>query len=266
MRPAIGNCYNSEPWGCGPSAVVEIPPPKGDFSTATGSLPYSNLVLDYALECNTNADISCPQWDHVIQMKACCSPQPLRAATSIDGDGATTCNAQDGFELGRWITSFGRGNGRWRTDVTPWLPLLRPVRTATAMSYCNVTLYTVPWAGNQGQIPWLATLSVRFENSSVISEVGERSQVVNQKTRKAPMPSSVLTPWQNVSTNGGDGIYTLFKWIAFNQSYETYFSPVLVNAPKSFAKAELVTVLSGSFVSSIRSFPCSICASVSDLW
>ena len=222
MRPAVGNCYNAEPWGCGPSAVVKVPPPSGGKHTR----PYSNAVIDYYLQCNTSADVSCPQWDHVIQLKACCS------ATRLSESGAT-CNAQEGFELGRWITSFGRGNGHWRTDVTPWLPLLRPNARTNGNSHCNLTLYTVPWAGNQGQIPWIAVLNLRFENST-----GEEAVTT--------VPTSVLTPWQNVTTNEGDGVYTLFKWIAFNQSYETYFPDFEFSAPaEPYKQAQLVTVLSG---------------------
>ena len=254
MRPANGNCYNAEPWGCGPTAVVTVPPPAGKSSSeslANGGLSsspaYSNVVLDYYLQCNTTADVSCPQWDHVIQLKACCSSTEL-------AEGGHTCNAQSGFELGRWITSFGRANGHWRTDVTPWLPLLRQGVTPEQDSFCNLTLYTVPWAGNQGQIPWLAVLNLRFENttgtpSTLPQAESSSSKVASrdpQLTPADPMPSTVLTPWQNVSTNEGDGVYTLFKWIAFNQSYETYFQPYTFSAPADgFEKAKLVTVLSG---------------------
>ena len=60
------------------------------------------------------------------------------------------------------------------------------------------------------------------------------------------LPTSVLTPWQDVTTNEGDGIYTLFKWIAFSQSYETYFPTFEFTAPGGgYRRAELVAVLSG---------------------
>jgi hypothetical protein len=173
MRPAVGDCYNAAPWGCGPTAVVEVPPASGRAAaaaaaaaegsgsgstdnddddgddagtavaaatTASASPPYERVVLDYQLRCNTSADVSCPQWDHVVQLKACCSRNVLGGGGG--GVGGATCNAQDGFELGRWITPFGRGIGRWRTDVTRWLPLLRAGRAhnATQSSYCNLTL------------------------------------------------------------------------------------------------------------------------------
>ena len=148
MRPMVGNCYNAAPWGCGPTAVVAVPPASGRAAGTGGvaaSPPYERVVLDYQLRCNTSADVSCPQWDHVVQLKACCSTTALssESGAAATTSSSNTCNAQNGFELGRWITPFGRGIGRWRTDVTRWLPLLRAGRANNANtlnSYCNLTL------------------------------------------------------------------------------------------------------------------------------
>ena len=75
------------------------------------------------LNVNTS---DCPQWDHVVQLRACC----LGDLAGGDGGGkrgsgflenvpqAPTCNAQRGFEVGRWITSFGRGVGHWVHDIS----------------------------------------------------------------------------------------------------------------------------------------------------
>ena len=131
-----------------------------------------------------------------------------------------------------------------------------------------VCRYSVPWAGNQGQIPWLAVLDVRFENSTGVGadadadadaeqEAEEKGAAEKQQPSSTtnaladdvaapPLPTAVYTPWQNVTTNAGDGVYTLFKWIAFNQSYETFFPPFDFDAPATgFRQAKLVTVLSG---------------------
>jgi hypothetical protein len=91
------------------------------------------------------------------------------------------------------------------------------------------------------------TFSKPSPSSSSLSS-SSSSHSWNSSSDYAPflVPISVLTPWKNVSTNKNDGIYTLFKWIAFNQSYETYFDNFSFSAPiEGFVKAELVTVLSG---------------------
>ena len=36
-------------------------------------------------------------------------------------------------------------------------------------------------------------------------------------------PSSVVQAWPGVSTSAHNGVYSLFEWIAFNQTYETHF-------------------------------------------
>jgi hypothetical protein len=146
IRPLTGNCYASPPWGCGPSVQLEVPP-----------LPHQgSLQLDLALGCAGDTDVTCEQWDYVVQLRACCLPSGLSAilsAASAAGVEGPQCDAQSGSEIGRWITSFSRGVGRWHTDVTA----LAPVLTGR---WCNFTMYTVPWEGNQGLIPWIATLSL----------------------------------------------------------------------------------------------------------
>ena len=143
IRPLFGNCYATPPWGCGPSIQLEVPP-----------LPYQgSLQLDLALGCAGDTDVTCEQWDYVVQLRACCIPTGLSAAGAVGVRGGPQCDAQSGGEIGRWITSFSRGIGRWHTDVTT----LAPVLTGR---WCNFTMYTVPWEGNQGLIPWIATLSL----------------------------------------------------------------------------------------------------------
>ena len=45
------------------------------------------------------------------------------------------CDAIDGPEIGRWMTSFGRRVGHWLTDITPLAPLL-------SGQHSNFTIYT----------------------------------------------------------------------------------------------------------------------------
>jgi len=217
LRPQSSNCYGSQPWGCGPSAVVEVPP-----VSEVGLLgrPFTTLELDFALGCGDGVrDIDCPQWDHVITALACC-------ADALANDLA--CEASNGFEIGRWITTFGRGVGRWVTDVSPLLPLING-DSGNARS-CNLTVFGVPWAGNNGQIPWTGSLNMRFV--------------------EPPQPPQftafeVLRPWANVSTSTGNGVYQYFEWISFNQSYETYFPPFEFDAPVDYKRAEMSVVVTG---------------------
>uniref|UniRef100_A0A667XXJ3 Si:dkey-256h2.1 n=1 Tax=Myripristis murdjan TaxID=586833 RepID=A0A667XXJ3_9TELE len=111
----------------GAVATVDLPPDFLDFDT---------LELDASLSCPGRRDLSCAHWDHTVQLFVCCdhfSPY---------------CNV----ELGRWITAFRRGIGRWLTDVSPLLPLLNSGR-------CTFTMKTVPWA-----MPWIVSLNVRFSD------------------------------------------------------------------------------------------------------
>ena len=66
LRPAGGDCYGDAPWGCGPSAVARVP-----------AAP-EKLQLEMALGCNGTRDVDCPQWDHVVQLRAC-APAPCDA-------------------------------------------------------------------------------------------------------------------------------------------------------------------------------------------
>jgi len=217
LRPASGNCYGSEPWGCGPSAVVNVP-----SAAERGAMgrQYTTLEVDFALGCGDGSrDVDCPQWDHIITLLGCCGDVVAEDAS---------CDASQGFELGRWITTFGRGVGRWLTDVSPLLPVING-DVGVARS-CNLTVFSVPWAGSNGNIPWTGTLSMRF---------------VEPPQPPALTAFKVLQPWSNVTTSAGSGVYEYFKWISFNQSYETFFEPFVFDSPSEFEKASLTVVVSG---------------------
>ena len=116
-----------------------------------------------------------------------------------------SCDAQAGPEIGRWITAFGRGIGHWLLDVTPIAPLLASARGRQRV---NVTIYAAPWAGDQGSIPWLATLTLR---------------VTDSQPGGASPGAAVVAPWAQLTTESG-GIAAVFRWIAFNQSYNQFFA------------------------------------------
>lgn len=218
IQNTAGHCYGntSTMYNCGPWAVVALPQ-KWELS--------SQLVLDFALGCNTTRDISCPQWDHIVTAQVCAL------------NGADSCDSQnDGVEFGRWITTFSRGIGRWATDVTPLLPLFGGRESGSDASLVNITIMTVPWSGNQGQIPWTATLSLLFS-----------------KEPAAQAPVAVSVPWYAAGeaswARDGNGVYTYFRWIPFNQSYADWFTtplPVVIPQTSSpLTQALLVAVISG---------------------
>uniref|UniRef100_A0A671WQP7 Si:dkey-256h2.1 n=1 Tax=Sparus aurata TaxID=8175 RepID=A0A671WQP7_SPAAU len=121
----------------GAVATVDMPPGLSDFNV---------LELDAALSCPSKRDGSCAHWDHTVQLFVCCDP------------GGPYCNT----ELGRWITAFRRGTGRWLTDVSPLLPLLDANK-------CTFTMKTPPWA-----MPWFTSLNLRF---SIGNQTGENEEV-----------------------------------------------------------------------------------------
>lgn len=68
---------------------------------------YQNAEIDMSLTCGPpgTPDSECPIWDYVLQLYV------------VD-------QSENQFELGRWITPFRRGIGRWTTNIRPLLPLL----------------------------------------------------------------------------------------------------------------------------------------------
>jgi hypothetical protein len=207
LRPPSGNCYGRSPWGCGPWSAVAVPP--------LAAAVRWELLLE--LGCNGSADIDCPQWDHVVQLRACVlAPPPLAANAS--------CNAQDGPEIARWVTSFSRRIGRWVVDITPIAPLLASKGHA---QMANFTIYSAPWAGNQGATPWLSSLTLR-----------------TVADKEAAAGGTVLRPWAAVTTESG-GISSVFKWVAFNASFDTYFPRVTFDVPATVTPVRLFAYITG---------------------
>ncbi|XP_026172906.1 uncharacterized protein LOC113136365 isoform X2 [Mastacembelus armatus] len=125
---------------------VQMQGQKGAVATVDlplGLLDFDTLELDASLSCPGRRDVSCAPWDHTVQLFVCCDQL------------SPYCN----MELGRWITAFRRGIGRWLTDVSPLIPLLDSNK-------CTFTMKTVPWA-----MPWIVSLNLRF---SVSNQTGDR--------------------------------------------------------------------------------------------
>ncbi len=76
---------------------------------------YDTLEVDLAMNCVNHRDGDCGAWDYLSYLWICDPAAPL-----ADGGANYACNN----EIARWITSYWR-EGRWVTDITGMLPLLR---------------------------------------------------------------------------------------------------------------------------------------------
>ncbi|XP_034729405.1 uncharacterized protein si:dkey-256h2.1 [Etheostoma cragini] len=163
-------------------------------AVATVDLPlalsaFNMLELDASLSCPGRRDSSCAHWDHTVQLFVCCDPL------------GSYCNT----ELGRWITAFRRGTGRWLTDVSPLMPLLDSNK-------CTLTMKTVPWA-----MPWIVSLNLRFS-------------VRNQTDYSVEK----LHPFK---------LMFLYSGGTFNKNYNKRYQPIKVSVPASTKKVELYAVI-----------------------
>ncbi|XP_029360751.1 uncharacterized protein LOC115045283 [Echeneis naucrates] len=173
---------------------VQMQGEKGAVATVdlpSGLLDVDTLELDASLSCPGRRDSSCAQWDHTVQLFVCCDHM------------SPYCNV----ELGRWITAFRRGIGRWVTDVTPLLPLLDS-------SKCTFTMKTVPWA-----MPWIVSLNLRFSGSN---------QTGNQVEK--------LRPFR---------VMSLYSGGTFDKNYNKRYQPIKFPVPASTKKVELFAVITG---------------------
>ncbi|XP_018541098.1 uncharacterized protein si:dkey-256h2.1 [Lates calcarifer] len=173
---------------------VQMHGEKGAVATVDlplGLLDFDSLELDASLSCPGRRDSSCAQWDHTVQLFVCCDHL------------SPYCN----MELGRWITAFRRGIGRWVTDVSPLIPLLDSNK-------CTFTMKTVPWA-----MPWIASLNLRF---SVSNQTGNSVEKL--------LPFKVMS---------------LYSGGTFDKNYNKRFQPIKFSVPASTKKVELFAVITG---------------------
>ncbi|KAM9851498.1 uncharacterized protein ACBR49_004675 [Aulostomus maculatus] len=171
----------------GAVAAADLPP---------GWLDFDVLELDVSLSCPGRRDSSCAQWDHTVQLFVCCDRL------------GPFCNV----ELGRWITAFRRGIGRWQTDVSPLLPVLDSSR-------CTFTMKTVPWA-----MPWIVSFNLRFRVANQ-TELNLEDNHVEK-----------LRPFQ---------VMSLYSGGTFDKSYNEKYLPVKFPVPASTKKVELYAVITG---------------------
>jgi len=165
------------------------------------------LQLDASLSCPGDRDEDCPPWDHTIHLTICCD---------IHSD---LCGA----ELGRWITPFRRRVGRWLTDVTPMLPLLR-----SPTGRCNVTMKTVWWAK-----AWRPALRLLLTSSPAgRMEDFDRELTVENVARLDPRPIP-------------SKMYPLFTGGTFDANYNSKYVPMYFLVPENVVKVVLVSVITG---------------------
>ncbi|XP_056237625.1 uncharacterized protein si:dkey-256h2.1 [Seriola aureovittata] len=181
---------------------VQMQGEKGAVATVDlplGLLDFDRLELDASLSCPSRRDSSCAQWDHTVQLFVCCDHLSVY------------CN----MELGRWITAFHRGIGRWLTDVSPLFPLLDSNR-------CTFTMKTVPWA-----MPWIVSLNLRFSNQT--EQQSKTLSVTGNRVEK-PRPFRVMS---------------LYSGGTFDKNYNKGFQPIKFPVPASTKKVELFAVITG---------------------
>nr|XP_046256436.1 uncharacterized protein si:dkey-256h2.1 isoform X2 [Scatophagus argus] len=158
----------------------------------SGLLDFNVLELDASLSCPGKRDLSCAHWDHTVQLFICCDHL------------SPYCNT----ELGRWITAFRRGIGRWLTDVSPLLPLLDSNR-------CTLTMKTVPWA-----MPWIVSLNLRFS--------------IGNQTGNITGGDEELRPFR---------VMSLYSGGTFDKNYNKRYQPIKFHIPASVKKVELYAVI-----------------------
>lgn len=100
---AFDGVYASDGSWSGQSSYADVTLPD-----AAGMAAYDTLELDLTLACGHPEPTTCGAWDYLVNLYLC------------DADDPDVCDT----ELGRWITPYARG-GRWVTDASPMLALLR---------------------------------------------------------------------------------------------------------------------------------------------
>ncbi|XP_041648683.1 uncharacterized protein si:dkey-256h2.1 isoform X2 [Cheilinus undulatus] len=159
-------------------------------------LEYDLLELDASLSCPGRRDSTCAHWDHTVQLFVCCDQT------------GPYCNT----ELGRWITAFRRGTGRWLTDVSPLRPLLDSNK-------CTFTMKTVPWA-----MPWHTSLNLRFS----VSNQTATGNFTEDGDEESLLPFRVMP---------------LYSGGTFDKNYNKRFKPIKFSVPTSTKKVELYAVI-----------------------
>lgn len=158
---------------------------------STVTFPFSEMTsyelqLVSALDCEGKNDVTCPSWDRSLQL-------------------LVSCGSSEFQEIGRWITPFKRGGGKWATNITGLIPLLNE-NTCTFQ-------FAINSSGGGVNDPWRPSASLRF---------------FNQDTSR-PKPTHIIPLF-----NGG----------SFKKGYNDH-QPISFTPPANTVRAELFAVITG---------------------
>jgi hypothetical protein len=118
---------------------------------------FDTLEVDLRTDCPNHRDGDCGAWDYLSHLWLCSeAPRDADAGASDgvppDAGPALRCDV----ELARWITSYWR-EGRWVTDISGVLPLLREGGRQRLRWYASRQFDPRP-------APYVASLALRFGN------------------------------------------------------------------------------------------------------
>ncbi|XP_031560536.1 uncharacterized protein LOC116296630 isoform X2 [Actinia tenebrosa] len=175
----------------GAVTTIKLPPTKE-------LLLYRNVELDMTLHCASKYDYDCPHWDHVVQLTICCNKRnPL-------------CNE----ELGRWITPFRRGIGRWLTKITPLLPLFTGER-------CTLTMRHPFW-----ERAWRPSLDIRLSDHIHYSKHHYSGHHEDE----------FIVPYKAIK---------LFSGGKFDKHYNERYKPIKFKVGRKTERVKLVATITG---------------------
>lgn len=175
--------------------VVDETFPEVTLPDAAAMAGFDTLEVDLTTNCANHRDGDCGAWDYLSNLRLCEDVAPT------DG-GRPRCDT----EIARWITTYWR-EGRWVTDISPMLPLLRE-GGRTRFRW---------WASRQWDprpASYVVSLSLRFSNRA-----------------RAMRPFAV----ERVAWPGG----------AFNSSYVERNPTVRFTPPEGTRKVELYALVTG---------------------
>lgn len=117
---------------------------------------FDTLEVDLSTDCVNHRDGDCGAWDYLSHLWLCspAEPSPDAGAPAPDAGPQWQCDT----ELARWITSYWR-EGRWVTDISGVLPLLRAGGRQHLRWYASRQWDPRP-------APYVASLSLRFGRRS----------------------------------------------------------------------------------------------------